>query len=1074
VVVEKCTICRNATQSKGAEFGGGGGIWILDAKDVTFDNCQIRDNSAALAGGGAIRMHVFDKGTMRNCVIAGNNAIDGGGVYFEGAREGLSITNCTFSSNTAVERGGAIYAVNGDLTLSNTILWGDKAATGPELHVMRKISIDHCDVEGGEAAVSRRGDSVINWGGNNMSIDPAFVDGGAGDYRIAGDSWCVDRGTNAPPGGLADEDLDGTSRLKDGNRDGNAVVDLGAYEAAAPDEVSISLSHFEIVVETVQGSGPVGAAFDICNAGPGLMNWSAQADLGGWGTLSSSAGQCAGTSSTVDVRFEDTARPVGTYVWQITVSSHEAVNSPRMLSVVLKVKVAEVRVPDDLATLQDAIDHVTEDGCVIVADGVYRGDGNRDLDFRGKNIIVRSENGPESCIIDCQGSQEEPHRAFYLHTGETRDSVIEGLTIINGHGREEALPLHYASRKGGAIRCDGASPTIVNCIFRSNHADSMGGAIHVANGSLARIDACVFEGNSSEWGGAVTCVDSAPGIIDCLLQDNTAGYGGAIWLERSSAEIAGCRILGNRADGGGGLLLRRSSPRITHCAINNNVAESRGGGAIAVEENGGIVSGCIFSGNSANGSNAGGGGAISGGHGDMIIEHCIIIENSGTKGGAVRAFYGTIVNSILAGNTASTYGGAIETGNARVINCTVVDNSAGRGGGIMGWDVAVINCIAWGNRPNQFEGSLQVTYSCVEGGWAGSGNIGVAPEFVSWENRDYHLRSEAGHFNGNGWVRDSVTSPCIDAGEPVSDWRGELWPHGDRINMGAYGGTSEASMSKSLIGNIADLNTDDRVDYDDFCALSGVWRCSSPLLKEDVNRDGYIDIEDVLIFADNWLWGAGHGAAIGHWPFDEGAGLLASDTSGNGRDGTLRNMDPGWIAGKAGGALAFDGVDDYVVIEDWKGIGGGRSRSCCAWIKTFDTAGEIISWGMPAAGARWNLVTEGNGRLRLEVGGGAIVGSTVVCDGQWHHVAAVLDNDGTPNVGEVRLYVDGAFDLPSSAGNQVVNTVTGATDSRDVMIGAGASTARYFEGVIDEVRIYDRALLAEEVAVLAGGAISSR
>jgi len=69
---------------------------------------------------------------------------------------------------------------------------------------------------------------------------------------------------------------------------------------------------------------------------------------------------------------------------------------------------------------------------------------------------------------------------------------------------------------------------------------------------------------------------------------------------------------------------------------------------------------------------------------------------------------------------------------------------------------------------------------------------------------DYHLKSQAGRWDAGtqGWVKDDVTSPCIDAGDPDADYGDELWPHGQRLNMGAYGGTSEASLSLSTRGMV--------------------------------------------------------------------------------------------------------------------------------------------------------------------------------------------------------------------------------------------------------------------------------
>jgi len=105
-------------------------------------------------------------------------------------------------------------------------------------------------------------------------------------------------------------------------------------------------------------------------------------------------------------------------------------------------------------------------------------------------------------------------------------------------------------------------------------------------------------------------------------------------------------------------------------------------------------------------------------------------------------------------------------------------------------------------------GTLSINYSNVAGGqteatveggtikW-GVGNIDSDPCFADPNNEDYHLKSQAGRWNPDSqtWIQDDVTSPCIDAGDPDSDWRAELWPHGVRVNMGAYGGTVQASLS---------------------------------------------------------------------------------------------------------------------------------------------------------------------------------------------------------------------------------------------------------------------------------------
>ncbi|MHC4090131.1 MAG: hypothetical protein ACYSVY_07615, partial [Planctomycetota bacterium] len=110
---------------------------------------------------------------------------------------------------------------------------------------------------------------------------------------------------------------------------------------------------------------------------------------------------------------------------------------------------------DPFCTIQDGIDAAAVADEVVVADGTYTGTGNKDLDYNGKDITVRSANGRQNCIIDAQGSG----RAFDFHSGETSDSRVEGFKILNG-----------ATAIGGGIFCGWSSPTIIGC--RIAHCDA--------------------------------------------------------------------------------------------------------------------------------------------------------------------------------------------------------------------------------------------------------------------------------------------------------------------------------------------------------------------------------------------------------------------------------------------------------------------------------------------------------------------------------------------------------------------------------------------------------------------------
>ncbi len=126
----------------------------------------------------------------------------------------------------------------------------------------------------------------------------------------------------------------------------------------------------------------------------------------------------------------------------------------------------------DFSTIQAAINDSNNGDTVLVADGIYTGDGNRDIDFHGKAITVKSENGPETCIIDCNGTESDGHRGFYFHSREDANSAIIGFTITNGYADD-----------GGGLYCSKSSPIIENCRFVANRASSgYGGAVRSLTG----------------------------------------------------------------------------------------------------------------------------------------------------------------------------------------------------------------------------------------------------------------------------------------------------------------------------------------------------------------------------------------------------------------------------------------------------------------------------------------------------------------------------------------------------------------------------------------------------------------
>jgi hypothetical protein len=234
--------------------------------------------------------------------------------------------------------------------------------------------------------------------------------------------------------------------------------------------------------------------------------------------------------------------------------------------------------------------------------------------------------------------------------------------------------------------------------------------------------------------------------------------------------------------------------------------------------------------------------------------------------------YNCLIEDNLGGINCSDHG------NLLITNCTIVHNYYG-GGIYCYWsNPTIINSILWANsathygpqitlRTTGWPSILTVSFSNIEGGQAeayvesgctlnwGPGNIDADPYFADPCNGDYHLKSQAGRWDANSqsWVKDSNMSPCIDAGDPNSDWRAELWPHGRRINMGAYGGTPQASMSLSTFCSIADLDNDGDLDFNDVKLFTEKWLAQQVLLAADLDRNGDVNFVDFAIFGNEWL-----------------------------------------------------------------------------------------------------------------------------------------------------------------------------------------------------------------------------
>ena len=220
--------------------------------------------------------------------------------------------------------------------------------------------------------------------------------------------------------------------------------------------------------------------------------------------------------------------------------------------------------------IQEGIDAAVPGDTVLVLDGTYTGAGNKNLDYDGKDISVRSENGPANCIIDCEGSG----RGFYLCKGETENAVIDGLTVTGGNATTASIDCRLGSR-----------PMIMNCIVTGN-VGLVGGGITCGTDSDSTIVNCVVVGNTAtNIGGGLRFYACSPTIVNCTIADNTAanGGGGVLCVNGASPAIVNCVVWGNSAPTGSQIALHESSVLVvSYCDVQ--------GGAAAAS----LESGCVL------------------------------------------------------------------------------------------------------------------------------------------------------------------------------------------------------------------------------------------------------------------------------------------------------------------------------------------------------------------------------------------------------------------------------------------------------------------------------------------------
>jgi parallel beta-helix repeat protein len=339
---------------------------------------------------------------------------------------------------------------------------------------------------------------------------------------------------------------------------------------------------------------------------------------------------------------------------------------------------------------------------------------------------------------------EEPTIQAGIDAAVDGDTVLVAAGTYTGSGNRD---IDFSGKLITVMSEHGADETIIDC--EGNISDLHRGFIFQSSeDNRSILNGFTIQKGYENRGGAIYCNAASPAITGCHISDNTASTGGGgVYCVSSSPVFRSCIIAGNRANteyGGGIYFHSKSSPALYECSVSGNTACWGGGifcwDAIPTIEN------CVISDNSTN--HAGGGG--------------IYLKNSSPD----------IINTIITGNDAFSNGGAIVCNtysDARITNCTISRNTAQENAGALFCysqsSPVVTNSILWGDSPEEIyvqSGHPSISYSDVQGGWSGTGNIDTDPLFVDPLNDDFHLQNFS-----------PVIDRGTDNGTPELDFEGD-------------------------------------------------------------------------------------------------------------------------------------------------------------------------------------------------------------------------------------------------------------------------------------------------------------
>jgi len=489
-ILDGFTICAgNASMANWQDAKSSGGGMYSQGSSPTVIHCTFKGNSATVWGGAIAVLE--GRPTLIDCLFAGNAAEFGGGILneegsptivncsfrnnyadFGGGMDNtksgtVTLTNCTFRGNRARRSGGGMYNAESSAILTNCILSGNSANFGGGMENNRRstLRLANCTCIGNRASTCGGGMTCTSESSAILVNTTLWADGPdeiclMGGFIAA--SYCNVQGGWPDAGNIdADPMLTPDGHLQAGSPCVNSGEPHMASDVWPPTDIDGES-------RVLEGRVDIGADEFLDRDGDRLPDWWEQTYFGDPNAADPNDDPDGDGLPNIEEYELYSSNPVAS---PIHVNSSEG----------------------PFWTIQQGIDAADDGDTVLVGPETHTGPDNKNLDFRGKSMVLYAPDGPAATVIDC----EYDGRGFDFDSGET--AAVIGFTITNGR-----------ADYGGAIRCEFSQPQIRNCVITGNVA--------------------------TEYGGGIYCNLSGPTLADCTISGNSPD---GIWMKNGSAWIVG-------------------------------------------------------------------------------------------------------------------------------------------------------------------------------------------------------------------------------------------------------------------------------------------------------------------------------------------------------------------------------------------------------------------------------------------------------------------------------------------------------------------------------------------------------